>query len=248
MTEISIIVPIKDEEENIIPLSDEIENAMLGLKKEWECIWIDDGSTDKSWETLQQLKVKNNSIHRIFQHKKCYGQSAAIWSGFHQARGKILVTIDGDGQNDPCCIPELVNTLIKENADVVNGWREKRNDNIIRKISSRIANSFRNYLTGENVRDVGCALRAMRKECVNGIVLFKGMHRFIPTLIRISGYNKIIEIPVKHRPRTRGKTKYGVWNRLWVGIADTFAICWMKKRLVFPKITEENSESCQWKK
>ncbi|HPO91436.1 MAG TPA: glycosyltransferase family 2 protein [Victivallales bacterium] len=236
MIEISVIIPIKDEEENILVLADEIEMSVSSLGRKWECIWIDDGSIDKSFEKLKLLEKKENSVHRVFQHEKCFGQSAALASGFALARGKIFVTLDGDGQNDPSCIPDLVKKLIEENADVVNGWREKRHDNVIRKLSSRIANGSRNFFTGEKIRDVGCALRVMRKECVEKISVFKGMHRFLPTLIRIAGYEKIFELPVKHRPRERGKTKYGVWNRLWVGIADTMAVCWMKKRLVFPKL------------
>jgi len=216
-----------------------LKKSLSTLGKEWECLWIDDGSTDKSIEKLKLLERKENSVHRIFQHERCFGQSAAMATGFALARGKILVTLDGDGQNDPSSIPDLVKKLVEEDADVVNGWREKRHDNMIRKISSRVANGFRNFFTGEKIRDVGCALRVMKKECVEKIPVFKGMHRFLPTLIRIAGYEKILEIPVKHRPRKRGKTKYGIWNRLWVGIADTIAVIWMKKRLVFPKLKKD---------
>jgi len=237
--EISVVVPVKDEEDNVVALADEIESAMASLGMAWECLWIDDGSSDGTWGLLRELAGRDGKNHRAIRHTRCFGQSAAMATGFRESRGAIIVTLDGDGQNDPAGIPDLVKTLVSEKADVVNGWRSKRNDNMIRKISSRIANGFRNTLTGENVRDVGCALRAMRRECVEGVPVFKGMHRFLPTLIRIAGHSKIIERPVKHRPRTRGKTKYGVWNRLWVGLADTMAVCWMKRRMVYPKIEPE---------
>ncbi len=234
--ELSIVVPVKDEAENVIVLAREIETAMAELEMNWELLWIDDGSTDGTRRLLEELAGSSEGRHRVFLHERCFGQSAAMATGFRQARGQIVATLDGDGQNDPAGIPGLVRKLIAEKADVVNGWRKKRQDNLIRKISSKLANGFRNILTGEQIRDVGCALRVMRKECVVELPVFKGMHRFLPTLIRIAGYRNILEMPVNHRSRIRGKTKYGVWNRLWVGIADTFAVCWMKSRMVYPKL------------
>lgn len=239
---ISIIIPVMNEEENILILADEITNAMKVFNNKWECLWVDDFSTDSTVLKLEKL-IEKNSNHKLFLHDKNYGQSAALASGFKHATGDIFVTLDGDGQNDPASIPTLINKLIEEDADMVNGWREKRKDTIIRKISSKIANAFRNTLTGEEIRDVGCALRAFKRECVKNVPVFKGMHRFFPTLVRMSGFNKILEEPVNHRQRERGKTKYGINNRLWVGIADTFAICWMRWRMVYPDTTEKRNNN-----
>ena len=231
---VSVIVPVKNEEENILILSDEITQAMEKTEYNWECLWIDDDSNDETKNKLIELN-KRDSRHKYSFHDRNYGQSAALSTGFRLAESDIIATLDGDGQNDPACIPDLVEALLKNDADMVNGWREKRIDNSIRKYSSKIANGFRNKLTGESVRDVGCALRVFKKECTREIPVFKGMHRFFPTLVRMSGYSKIIERPVNHRARERGKTKYGINNRLWVGIIDTLAVCWMKGRMVYPK-------------
>jgi len=231
---ISIIIPVMNEEDNIAILAGEIKDAMESGSWDWECIWVDDASSDSTVQKLQQLSAED-SRHRIIKHNRNYGQSAALATGFKFAAGGIFVTLDGDGQNDPASIPPLVEKLIAEDADMVNGWREKRRDSIIRKLSSKIANAYRNTLTGENIRDVGCALRAFKRECVEHLPVFKGMHRFFPTLVRIAGHKKILEEPVNHRQRERGKTKYGINNRLWVGIIDTFAVCWMRGRMVYPE-------------
>ncbi len=234
---ISIIIPVLNEEENVAILASEITFVMSRGSWEWECLWIDDFSTDRTAEILRKI-CHTNPRHRLIIHEKNYGQSAALATGFKRAHGNIFITMDGDGQNDPASIPDLVKTLIENDADMVNGWRQNRRDSIIRKVSSRVANAYRNALTGEKIRDVGCALRAFKSECVENIPVFKGMHRFLPTLVRIAGYAKILEVPVSHRPRLRGKTKYGINNRLWVGIMDTFAVCWMSKRMVYARSRE----------
>lgn len=237
--DVSIIVPVKNEAENISILANEIHGAMEKTKFSWECVWVDDGSADA---TLAEIKRLNDadSRHRFLSLTRNFGQSAAMAAGFKNAYGDILVTLDGDGQNDPEDIPAMVNRLIADRADMVNGRRKNRKDTLVRKISSRIANAYRNKMTGESVTDVGCSLRAIRRECIEHITVFKGMHRFIPTLIRMGGYGKIVEVPVNHRPRKLGQTKYGIHNRLWVGIADTFAVKWMQSRLVFPDIKEKS--------
>jgi dolichol-phosphate mannosyltransferase len=236
---ISIIVPVMNESDNIVPLAGEITTAMKSTTWRWECLWIDDFSSDGTRDKLNEVS-RTDPRHRVFLHNRNYGQSAALATGFNRANGDILVTLDGDGQNDPASIPAVVKKLITEQADLVNGWRKNRKDSLVRKISSRIGNGFRNTLTGENITDVGCALRAFRRECVSQVFIFKGMHRYFPTLVRINGYKKILEEPVNHRPRQRGKTKYGINNRLWVGIADTIALCWMKRRIVRPQIEPIN--------
>ena len=237
--DISIIVPVKNEEQSIAILASEMDAVMEKTNFIWECIWVDDGSTDQTLTELKDLH-QSNPHHQYISLTQNFGQSAAMAAGFLNARGSILVTLDGDGQNDPSDIPPLVNRLISDKADMVSGRRRRREDSVVRKISSRIANGFRNWMTKENVSDVGCSLRAIRKECVEKVPVFKGMHRFLPTLIRISGYHHIVEVAVNHRPRERGKTKYGIQNRLWVGLVDTFAVRWMQNRMVFPKVKEDS--------
>ncbi len=146
--------------------------------------------------------------------------------------------MDGDGQNDPADIPMLVSTIHKKKCNMVQGYRQNREDNFVRKVSSRLANGFRNWMTKDSIRDVGCSLRAIERQSLDNLTVFKGMHRFLPTMIRLNGYDNIIEMPVNHRPRLRGLTKYGIGNRLFVGLKDTFAMNWMKERLVKPKIAK----------
>ena len=240
ITKVSIVIPVKNEEDNIKILSDEVTGVMDKTDIEWECLWVDDYSDDTTHDELRAMNKKNPK-HKYLFHDKNYGQSAALSTGFQAAKYDIIATLDGDGQNDPGCIPELVETLVKNDADMVNGWREKRIDNFIRKMSSKLANGFRNKITGESVKDVGCALRVFKKECTLNMPVFKGMHRFFPTLTRISGHQKILEQPVRHRSRERGQTKYGINNRLWVGIVDTMAVCWMKRRMVYPETVKTES-------
>ena len=232
---LSIIIPVKDEGENIDILGNEINMAMENVTLPWECIWIDDGSTDTTVGELKKLSACD-ARHRLVILARNFGQSAALSVGFQNATGDILVTLDGDGQNDPADIPRLIEKLQKHGADMVNGVRQKRHDSFIRKISSRIANNFRDWVTGDSVTDVGCSVRVFKRECVKGIPVFKGMHRFLPTLVRMQGYTHIMESLVNHRPRVRGKTKYGIQNRLWVGLADLAAVKWMQSRLVFPEV------------
>ncbi len=229
--ELSIIIPVKDEEENIDRLAGEICAAMAPVAYAWECIWVDDGSTDA---TLSELAKLNNQDprHQFIALTRNFGQSAALHVGFDCARGRLLGTLDGDGQNDPRDLPAAVAHLIETGADMVTGVRQERQDTLVRKISSRIGNGFRNWLTGENIADVGCSLRVFKHACTRNILSFKGMHRFLPTLIRIGGFSHVVEMPVNHRPRKFGKTKYGINNRMWVGIMDTLAVRWMQSRVL----------------
>lgn len=229
--DVSLVIPVKDEAGNVAPLAAEIGAAMAPSSWSWECVWVDDGSTDGTGDAVDRICAEDPR-HRVVHLPRNLGQSAALAAGFASARGKLFVTLDGDGQNDPRDVPDMIALLVERDADVVNGWREVREDSVVRRISSRVANGFRNWLTGEHVRDVGCSLRVLRREAVRHLFVFRGMHRFLPTLARLNGAARLLEVPVRHRPRTRGKTKYGIHNRLWVGLADTFAVRWLERRAV----------------
>jgi glycosyltransferase involved in cell wall biosynthesis len=201
----------------------------------WECIWVDDGSTDGSSECLTQL-CQNQGTHRLVTLARNQGQSAALAAGFEDATMPMIATMDGDGQNDPADLRRMIDLMVAEGLDVVGGYRTRRHS-AVRAFSSRIANAFRNAITQDNVRDVGCSLRVMRAQCLYGIPVFRGMHRFLPTLIRLNGYGRQRVIPVRHRPRKGGRSKYGIWDRLWVGLADTLAVRWWAKRKVTPAVS-----------
>jgi dolichol-phosphate mannosyltransferase len=233
--DLSVVVPVYNEEPNIDALALEISSAMEPEKWTWECLWVDDRSTDGTFEALVRLHERDRR-HQYLRLATHEGQSAALAVGFSNSRGRYIATLDGDGQSDPADVPRLVSRLENDGLHVVNGRREKRMDNFVRKASSRIANAFRNRLTGESVPDVGCSLRAFRRECVDGVFVYRGMHRFLPTLIKLNGYDKSAEMAVRHRPRRLGQTKYSVGNRLWVGIADTFGVVWMKRRGAAPRV------------
>ena len=237
---ISVVVPVKDEAENIAPLAAEIEAAMVPEDWQWEAVWVDDGSTDHSLAAMMALSQRN-PCHRYVSFTKNAGQSAALMAGFKKARGGIIATVDGDGQNDPADIPRLVKILRAGGADMVNGFRQRRQDGWVRRAVSKIANGFRNLVTGKTVRDVGCSTRVFKRDCVDCLPPFKGMHRFLPTLVQMQGYT-LSEEPVNHRPRKHGRTKYSINNRLWVGLFDTFGVFWLRRR-VFVYSIKTHSES-----
>ncbi len=240
--EVSLVIPVKDEAENVLLLADEIRAAMEPSPYAWECIWVDDGSTDGTGEVLRRAAAADPR-QRVLTLERNFGQSAAMACGFSAARGKLVVTLDGDGQSDPADIPGMLALLVAKDVDLVNGWRAKREDSAVRKVSSRIGNAFRNWVTDEEVRDVGCSLRVMRRECVRHLFVFRGMHRFLPTLMRLNGLGRTLEVPVHHRPRLRGKTKYGINNRLWVGLADLFGVWWLMRRTVAPRVRADSALS-----
>jgi glycosyltransferase involved in cell wall biosynthesis len=233
-----VIVPVKDEEASVAELAAEVEAALASTPHLWECLWVNDGSTDSTLRVLQDLAARDPR-QRWLDLDRNYGQSAAMAAGFAAARGDWFATLDGDGQNDPGDLPQLLARLEQGDVDMVNGVRQKRQDSLVRKFCSRLANRFRNWLTHEQVTDVGCSLRVFRRECVLDMPVFKGMHRFFPTLVRLRGF-RITERPVNHRPRSKGKTKYGINNRLWVGIADTVAVCWMQRRFVQARVRKQS--------
>ena len=224
--ELSVVIPVHDEEDSLEPLHRELDAILPPPAERCEILFVDDGSADQSLSRLRLLAQKDPRV-RVFHAPRCRGQSAALATGFRAARGEIIVTLDADLQNDPADIPRLLAEL--ERADVVSGVRVGRRDSRLRLLSSRIANAVRNWATGDAIRDVGCSLRAMRRRYVIRIWPFRGMHRFLPTLLRMQGA-RLAEIDVAHRPRRYGQSSYGVHNRLWAGIADLLGVCWMQRR------------------
>src|SRR4051794_924722 len=228
LPEISVVVPVFNEEESLPLLATELQDVLRALGRPCETIFVDDGSTDGSLEALRRLAQEDPEL-RIVRLPRNAGQSAALVAGFRAARGGIVVTLDADLQNDPADIPKLLDRL--ENFDVVCGVRTDRQDAWLRKVSSRIAAGVRNRLTHDPVADAGCTLRVYRAEFLRRIPLFTGMHRFLPTLLKLEGA-RITEAPVHHRPRRHGQSKYNIRNRIWRSLADLFAVRWMQKRWI----------------
>ena len=226
---VSVVVPLFNEEENMSILQSELRSALAGI--DHEIVFVDDGSIDRTVEKIE--RAPNVRVVRI---EKNTGQSAALYVGCKAARGATVVMIDGDLQNDPADIPRLLEE-ISRGADLVCGYRAKRKDTLAKRLTSRIANFVRSRFTKDYVRDTGCTLKAMRRECAAALVPFKGMHRFIPALIRGAGY-RLVEIPVNHRPRRFGQTKYGFGSRALRATMDMFGVRWLLSRRLNYKIRE----------
>ena len=239
--ELSIVVPVKDEEQSIPFLAREIDQAMADCGYGWECLWVDDGSKDRSLETIRGI-VAANPRHRYISLARNQGQSAALSAAFGQVAGAIIATLDGDGQNDPADIPKMAQLIREGRYQVVHGYRQRRQDGLARKLASRLANDFRNFTTGKNVRDVGCSTRCFQAACAEVLPRFAGMHRFLPTFFDMAGFTWC-ELPVNHRPRLRGTSKYTINNRLWVGLADCFGVLWLRRRAIAWKIAERSGDA-----
>jgi len=233
---LSLVIPVYDEDENLALLHGEIHAALDPTGRDYEILYVDDASSDQSPVVLAGLQRADPRV-RVVRMQRNSGQSAAFDAGFRLARGGIVVTLDSDLQNDPADIPRLLAELA--DADVVCGVRTSRRDDWVRRATSRIANSVRNRLTAEHITDVGCSLRAMRAEYLEALPMFHGMHRFLPTLLRLQGATRIKEIAVYHRPRLHGVAKYGIGNRLWRALADLFAVRWMRKRWIDRRLAVE---------
>lgn len=229
--QVSVVVPVFNEEENMSILQAELQAALNGL--DHEIIFVDDGSKDRTAE-----KIENAPNVRVLRFEKNAGQSAAMYAGLHAASGATVVLIDGDLQNDPADIPKLVAKIDNGEADLVCGYRAKRQDTMVKRITSRVANFVRSRYTKDGVRDTGCTLKAMRRECVSALVPFKGMHRFIPALIKNAGY-RLVEVPVNHRPRRFGQSKYGLGNRALRATVDMFGVRWLLSRQLIYKVRRE---------
>jgi dolichol-phosphate mannosyltransferase len=230
-TSVSVIVPVFNEEESIPTLQSELREALRGV--DHEVIFVDDGSVDRSVE-----RIERSSNTRVVRFEKNTGQSAAIYAGLTAARGATVILIDGDLQNDPADIPKLLDE-IAHGADLVCGYRAQRRDTLPKRLTSRVANTVRSRFTKDGVRDTGCTLKAMRRECVSALVPFKGMHRFIPALIKGAGY-RLVEVPVNHRSRRFGRSKYGLGNRAVRATIDMFGVRWLLSRRLNYKIREES--------
>ncbi|MBZ5562992.1 MAG: glycosyltransferase family 2 protein [Acidobacteriia bacterium] len=225
---LSIVIPVFNEAENIQPLVERLESALHNWAQPVEILFVDDGSTDGTLGLLKQAQERDPRI-RIARFRRNLGQTAAMAAGFRLAAGEAVVTLDGDLQNDPAEVPRLVAML--DDWDVVCGIRTRRQDSRWKRFSSRIANGFRNWVTDDEIVDTGCTLKAYRRECFTRLELYQGMHRFLPTLLKMRGY-RVTQVPVSHHPRAAGKTKYGTWGRLKKGLADVWAVRWMKKNWI----------------
>lgn len=232
--EISVVVPVYNEEENLPILVLKLLEVLKGLRKTYEVIFVDDGSLDGSRKVLREMAARLASI-RILRFKANRGLSAALIAGMREARGDILVTLDSDLQNDPADIPKLLQEL--DHYDMATGWRQKRDDPWLKRVSSKVGNTIRNQLSRENIQDSACTLRAFKRECIKDIWVFNGMHRFLSTLVKMKGY-RIIEVPVAHHPRKFGKSKYNIRNRMVRSFVDLMVVKWMKHRRIDYEIEE----------
>jgi dolichol-phosphate mannosyltransferase len=229
MTNVSVVVPLYNEEQSVAMLQRELADALTGV--DYEIIFVDDGSQD---ETVARIAADPRT--RVLRFKKNAGQSAAIFAGLQAVRSQVAVLIDGDLQNDPADIPRLL-AEISRGADLVCGYRAQRKDTLLKRITSRVANLVRSRFTRDGVRDTGCTLKAMRRDCIAALVPFKGMHRFIPALVKGAGY-RLVEIPVNHRSRRFGQSKYGLGNRAFRATIDMFGVRWLLSRRLNYRLRE----------
>ena len=223
--ELSVVLPVHNEEGNLPALWAEIRAALDVIGRKAEVIFVNDGSTDTSGAILDRFRAEDPRV-RVIDHDRNHGLTAALDCGFRHARGAVIAMLDADLQNPPAELARLYALL--PDADMAIGWRKERRDSFLKRVSSKIGNGYRNWRTNETVHDTGCALKVFKREVIERIKLWKGLHRFLPTLARMEGF-KVVEIPVAHRPRTSGKSHFGVWNRLFKGMADVKTIRWMWK-------------------
>jgi glycosyltransferase involved in cell wall biosynthesis len=232
---ISIVIPFYNEEPNLEPLCAQLIPVLCRTGRPFEVLLIDDGSTDGGSELAEEIASRELRI-RIFHIEKRSGQSAAFDAGFRAVRFPLTITMDADLQNDPEDIPVLLQAL--KDTDVVSGIRVRRQDSLVRRISGWIANRVRDWITGDRVTDTGCSLRLYRSRYLGRLKMYRGLHRFLPTLLKDEGA-RVIEIPVRHRPRVAGKSKYGIRNRALSGLRDCLAVRWMRDRKLDYRIREE---------
>ena len=238
--QLSVVVPFFDEEESIQKVCEELREILAAERGlTWELLMVDDGSKDRSPRIMDDLAVRHENFHALHLEPHS-GQSAALEAGIGAGLGEFIATLDGDGQNDPRDIPRLLNLLKVRGSDMICGIRHKRADNLMRRISSRIANRVRSAVLKDNITDVGCSLRVFRRDCMKRIRFFRNAHRFLPALFIMAGFS-VFETPVSHRPRQLGKSKYGggINSRLWAGIADLAGVFWLRKRTLRYTVTRK---------
>jgi len=226
--ELAIIVPVYNEQDNILPLAREVASAMAPVRAGWELVFVDDGSTDDTWNRIKEARRQDSRIGGL-RHARNAGQSAALWTGLTATSTPLVATLDGDRQNDPADLPSMLAGL--DEVDFVSGMRLQRRDNWLRRLSSAVARWARWAALGHQFRDTGCALRVFRRTVFAGIPGFNGVHRFLPVLVAGGGW-KTREVSVRHRPRAAGVSKYGVWNRLGRGLYDLVGVGWFQRRRI----------------
>ncbi len=232
--QISAIVPAYNEAESLPGVLDELCAALDRTGLPYEVVLVDDGSTDGGGRWIAEAARSRPRVRAVLLERNA-GQSAALAAGLRHSRGQVLVTLDADGQNDPADIPRLLEALGE--ADVASGVRAHRADNWRRRVSSRIANAARRAMIGDNMTDIGCSLKAYRRQALHTIPLFVGAHRFLPALCQLRGA-RVVEVPVNHRPRRHGVSKYGIGNRLFRGIRDLLGVRWLKSRMLRYRVRE----------
>ncbi|HVT44143.1 MAG TPA: glycosyltransferase family 2 protein [Thermoanaerobaculia bacterium] len=235
--DLSVVFPLFNEAESIPTLIAELHQALDRRPWRWEMIAVNDGSTDQSLEVLRAMRSEDPSL-RIISLERNSGQTAALDAGWRAARGRYVVSIDADLQNDPADIPPMVDQLEGLGVDMVIGMRANRRDGRWKRMQSKIGNAVRNWITRDRVTDTGCSLKVVRREVIDRVRLFHGMHRFLPTLVRLEGFS-VIEVPVNHRPRRYGASSYGAMNRATRGLIDCFVVRWMSRRALRYRTIEE---------
>lgn len=231
---LTVVIPAYNEQANVAPCYRELVGVLEGLGQPFEILFVDDGSTDGTSAVLRGLASADGRV-RMLRFRRNAGQTAALHAGFRAARGAVVITMDADLQNDPHDIPKLLAAL--PGHDAVCGWRVERQDPWTKRVASRVANRVRDRFTRDGVHDTGCTLKAFRRDAVEGLHLYRGMHRFLPALLQMEG-RTVTEVPVSHRPRQAGVSKYGNWARLWAGLADLLAVRWMARRRLDYEIEE----------
>lgn len=237
INKISLVIPVYNEEENLHDLYQEVLLALESEPRNWEIVFVDDGSKDRSLDIMKALAAQDERIRYVTFVANC-GQSAAFAAGFAYADGDVVITMDADLQNDPGDIPGML-AAYEQGVDMVIGWRANRQDTLAKRYASKFANWVRNRISNETVRDTGCSLKIMRADMARNIPMFKGMHRFLPTLMKCQGA-QVAEVKVNHRARNKGVSKYGIWDRAFSSAYDLLAVRWMQKRFIVYRIGETN--------
>lgn len=234
--EIAIVVPLFNEADNVEPLVAEITRVFAPETRPWELVLVDDCSTDDTWARIQAVGRRDPRVHGL-RHARNRGQSAAVWTGLQGTPAPLLCTLDGDLQNDPAELPRMLALL--DEVDFVCGHRVNRRDSLVRKLSSRVARLARRWVLRHDFADTGCALRAFKRSSLAGVFPFNGLHRFLPILVAGNG-SRCREVPVNHRPRVAGVSKYGVWNRLGRGLFDLVGVAWYQRRRLDPVAVQDS--------